>query len=135
MLRFIEGRPVGNLTAQFLSWVCEQLVAEGKSRLIVIWDVPSWHSGKPVSGWLARHNRDVKRNGGVQVVVCPLPVKSPWLNNIETRWGPAKRAILDPDRILTANEVVARVCEHFGTKPLPYLKSSATEEMAIESRS
>jgi len=39
MLRFVEGRPVGDITAQFLSWVCEQLEAEGKSRLIVIWDV------------------------------------------------------------------------------------------------
>jgi len=89
MLRFVEGRPVGDVTAQFLNWVCGQLRAEGKSRLIVIWDDPSWHSGKPVSDWLAEHNRSVQRYGGVQVVVCPLPVKSPWLNNIETRWGPA----------------------------------------------
>jgi transposase len=127
MLRFVEGRPVGDLTAQFLSWTCEQLGAEGKSRLIVIWDTPSWHSGCPVSDWLAEHNRRVKNNGGVQVVLCPLPVKSPWLNNIEMRWGPAKRAILELDRILTAEEVVSRVCEHFGVIPLPYLKSRAAE--------
>ena len=135
MLRFIEGRPVGDLTAQFLSWVCEQLRAEGKSRLIVIWDTPSWHTGRPVSDWLAKHNREAKRDGGVQVVLCPLPVKSPWLNNIETRWGPAKRAILEPDRILTAQEVVSRVCEHFGTKPLPYLKSRVAEEVDAEAKS
>ena len=135
MLRFIEGRPVGDLTAQFLSWVCEQLRAEGKSRLVVIWDTPSWHTGRPVSEWLAKHNREVKADGGVQVVLCPLPVKSPWLNNIETRWGPAKRAILEPDRILTAQEVVSRVCEHFGTKPLPYLKSRVTEEVDAEAKS
>jgi transposase len=133
MLRFIEGRPVGDLTAQFLSWVCEQLRAEGKSRLIVIWDTPSWHSGRPVSDWLADHNSGVKRDGGVEVVLCPLPVKSPWLNNIETRWGPAKRAILERDRILTAQEVVSRVCEHFGTKPLPYLKRRAAEDVDVES--
>jgi transposase len=129
ILRFVEGRPVGDVTAQFLNWVCEQVAAEGKSRLIVIWDDPSWHSGKPVSDWLAEHNRSMKRYGGVQVVLCPLPVKSPWLNNIETRWGPAKRAILEPDRILTAQEVVSRVCEHFGTSPLPYLKSRAAKEV------
>jgi transposase len=135
MLRFVEGRPVGDITGQFLSWVCEQLSAEGKSRLIVIWDTPSWHSGKPVSDWLAEHNRRVKRGGGVQVTLCPLPVKSPWLNNIETRWGPAKRAILEPDRILSAQEVVSRVCEHFETDPLPYLKSRAAEKVAVESGS
>jgi transposase len=132
MLRFVEGRPVGDVTAQFLSWVCEQLAAEGKSRLVVIWDDPSWHSGRPVSDWLAKHNRSVKRYGGVQVVLCPLPVKSPWLNNIETRWGPAKRAILELDRILTAQEVVSRVCQHFGTNPLPYLKSRAGNDVEVE---
>jgi hypothetical protein len=62
-------------------------------------------------------------------------VKSPWLNNIETRWGPAKRAILEPDRILTAQEIVSRVCEHFGTKPLSYLKSRVTEEADAEAKS
>jgi transposase len=135
MLRFVEGRPVGDVTAQFLTWICEQLGAEGKTRLIVIWDDASWHSGRPVSDWLAEHNRGVKRDGGVQVVLCPLPVKSPWLNNIETRWGPAKRAILELDRILTAQEVASRVCEHFATKLLPYLKSRAAEEGEVETAS
>ena len=135
MLRFVEGRPVGDVTAQFLNWVCEQLEAESKSHLIVIWDDPSWHSGQPVLDWLARHNKSVKRYGGVQAVLCPLPVKSPWLNNIETRWGPAKRAILEPDRILTAQEIVSRVCEHFGAIPMPYLKSRAAKEVEIESGS
>jgi transposase len=129
MLRFVEGRPVGDVTAQFLAWVCERLEAEGKSRLIVIWDDASWHSGRPASDWIAEHNRRVKRDGGVEIVLCPLPVKSPWLNNIETRWGPAKRAILEPDRILTGQEVVTRVCEHFGCAPLPYLKSRGVEKV------
>jgi hypothetical protein len=135
MLRFVEGRPIGDLTALFLSWVCDQLQTEGKSRLIVIWDDPSWHSGRPVLNWLEGHNRDVNRDGGVKVVLCPLPVKSPWLNNIETRWGPAKRAILELDRILTAQEVVSRVCEHFGTDPLPYLQCRAAEEVEVASES
>jgi transposase len=132
MLRFVEGRPVGDVTAQFLAWVCAQLEAEGKTRLIVIWDDASWHSGRPVSDWVAEHNRKVKRYGGVEIVLCPLPVKSPWLNNIETRWGPAKRAILEPDRILTGQEVVARVCEHFGSDLLPYLTSRPPDKVQAE---
>jgi transposase len=128
IVRFVEGRPVGDVTAQFLAWACEQFGAEGKTRLIVIWDEASWHAGRPVSDWVAEHNRRVKRGGGVQIVLCPLPVKSPWLNNIETRWGPAKEAIVEPDRLLTADEVVARVCEHFGATRLPFLKSTAADE-------
>jgi transposase len=128
LLRFVEGRPVGDVTAQFLAWVCEQLEAEGKTRLIVVWDEASWHAGQPVSDWIAEHNRQVKREGGIRIVLCPLPVKSPWLNNIETRWGPAKRAILEPDRLLTGAEVVARVCEYFGAVQLPYLTLRAAEK-------
>src|SRR5262249_34602906 len=105
-----------------------QLAAEGKARLIVVWDDASWHSGRPASDWIAEHNREVKRNGGTEIVLCPLPVKSPWLNNIEMRWGPAKRAILDLDRLLTGQETFARVCEHFGCEQLPYLKSRTPEE-------
>jgi transposase len=128
ILRFVEGRPVGDVTAQFLAWACEQFGAEGKTRLIVIWDEASWHAGRPVSDWVAEHNRRVKRDRGVLIVLCPLPVKSPWLNNIETRWGPAKQAIVELDRLLTADEVVARVCEHFGSARLPYLRSTAAGE-------
>ena len=57
MLRFVDGRPVGDVTAQFLAWICEQLRAEGKTRLIVIWDDASWHSGGGVAEWIAEHNR------------------------------------------------------------------------------
>lgn len=135
MLRFVDGRPVGDVTAQFLAWVCEQLGAEGKTRLIVIWDDASWHAGRPVSDWIAEHNRTVKEDGGVEIVPCPLPVKSPWLNNIETRWGPAKRAILEPDRILTGQEILTRVSEHFGVSVLPYLKSKSDEKIDSEAGS
>ena len=37
---------------------------------------------------------------------CPLPVKAPWLNAIEPKWVHGKRAIIQPDRKLTAAEVV-----------------------------
>jgi hypothetical protein len=132
LVRFVEGRPVGDVTAQFLGWACEQLRAEGKTRLIVVWDEASWHAGGGVADWIDEHNRRVRRDGGVQIVLCPLPVKSPWLNNIETRWGPAKRAILEPDRILTAAEVVARVCEHFEGPQLPYLTCTAPDQAATK---
>src|SRR5262249_38101582 len=78
MLRFLEGRPVGDITNQFLQWVCEEVEKEGKKRLIVVWDDAFWHSGRPVSSWVKEHNRASKRQGGVEIQVCELPVKSPW---------------------------------------------------------
>jgi len=127
MVRFVEGRPTGDVTNQFLSWICQVLQAESKERLIVVWDDASWHAGRLIREWVRTHNRVVRAQGGVQIVLSPLPVKSPWLNNIETRWAHAKRAILEPDRKLTAKEVASRVCEHFGCELLPFLRAANDE--------
>ncbi len=32
----------------------------------------------------------------MRIVVCQLPVKSPWLNRIEPHWIHAKRAVVEP---------------------------------------
>jgi hypothetical protein len=50
LLRFAENRPVSDVTAQFLGWVCQVLHEEGKQRLIVIWDDASWHASRMVQG-------------------------------------------------------------------------------------
>jgi transposase len=121
MLRFVEDRPLGDVTIQFLAWVCGILLAEGKRVLIVVWDEPSWHKAEAVSGWVREHN---ERSKGVKVVICELPVASPWLNNIEPCWTHAKKAVMEPDRKLTAQEITNRVCSYFGCELLPYLQSS-----------
>jgi hypothetical protein len=57
---------------------------------------------------------DSKRNGkGVRLIVCRLPVKSPWLNAIEPKWIHAKRAIVEPQRKLSVQELKTRVCDYF----------------------
>src|SRR4029453_4770830 len=83
-LRFVDGRPVSALTIPFLAWCCTNLQAAGKEALLLIWDNASWHISHAVDDWIHTHNRTVKHEGhGVRIVVCPLPVKSPWLNPIE----------------------------------------------------
>lgn len=113
LVRFVEGRPVSQVTEDFLGWVCRRLAAEGKTALLLVWDNASWHVSQRVRSWIKQWNRRVKREGGVRIVVCYLPIKSPWLNPIEPCWVHGKRAILEPDRKLTAAEVKERVCEHF----------------------
>ena len=92
--------------------------------MLVIWDNASWHISKRVRDWIAAHNRRVRRLGGVRIRVCPLPVKSPWLNPIEPKWLHGKRAIVEPDRKLTAKEVQQRVHEHYQCDPEPPLKQN-----------
>jgi transposase len=127
-LRFVEDRPVADVTIQFLDWVCGSVAAEGKRVLIVVWDDASWHTADVVSCWVKEHNQQAKLRDGVKVVICELPVASPWLNNIEPCWKHAKKAIVEPDRKLTAEETVARVCEHFGCDVLPFLKTAIEPE-------
>ena len=113
-LRFVEGHPMSALTTQFLEWVCERLESLGKRALLLAWDNASWHVSKEVRTWVREHNRRVKREGkGIRVVGCYLPIKSPWLNPIEPRWVHAKRKVVEPARLLSAQELADRVCAHF----------------------
>ena len=71
---------------------------------------------------MGAHNRQVKQTGtGVRMVVCPLPVKSPWLNPIEPKWMHGKRRIVELARLLTAEEIAERVCDCFGCVHEPHL--------------
>jgi len=114
-LRFVTGRPVSAITTQFLDWCCLKLKERQVPVLLLVWDNASWHLSRAVRSWIAAHNRQVKREGkGVRIVSCFLPTKSPWLNPIEPKWVHGKRAIVEPARLLTAQEVTERVCGYFG---------------------
>ena len=113
-LRFVDGRPVSAITEQFLGWCCGRLQEAGVRVWLLIWDNASWHVSKRVRAWIRAHNRRVKQRGqGVRILSCYLPVKSPWLNPIEPTWVHGKRAIVEPARLLSAQEVADRVCAHF----------------------
>lgn len=118
LLRFVDGRPVSAVTTQFLQWVTDRLAAEGQTALVLVWDNASWHVSQAVRAWLKVHNRCVKQAGGCRIVVCPLPVKSPWLNRIESKWAHGKRAIAEPDRKLQVDELKQRVCTYYNCELL-----------------
>jgi hypothetical protein len=68
-----------------------------------------------VRTWIRAHNRAVRQHGtGVRIVAFYLPSKSPWLNRIEPHWVHGKRNIVEPARLLSAQEVADRVCAYFG---------------------
>jgi hypothetical protein len=121
-LRFVEGRPVSAVTTPFLASCCERVATAGKRALLLVWDNASWHVSKAVRTWIAEHNRAVKAAGtGVRIVVCPLPSKSPWLSPIEATWVHGKRRVVEPARLLTMEELEARVCEALGADHAPHL--------------
>jgi DDE superfamily endonuclease len=114
-LRFVKGRPVSAVTTEFLAWCCDRLAVQGITALLLIWDHASWHKSQFVRTWIRTHNQGVKANRqGVRIVACLLPVKSPWLNPIEPKWIHGKRAVSEPDRLLSAVELETRIYAYYG---------------------
>lgn len=114
-LRFVDGRPVSAVTTDFLAWCCARLARQGVTALLLVWDNAAWHRSQVVRSWIRAHNQTVKRTGqGVRIVACLLPTQSPWLNPIEPKWLHGKRAISEPDRVLSADELEARICAYYG---------------------
>lgn len=126
LLRFVDGRPVSQVTIDFLEWVCQRLAQEGKKVLVLVWDNASWHVSQMVRKWIRDHNKIVKCKGGVRIIKCFLPVKSPWLNPIEPHWVHGKRAVVEPARTLTAEELINRVCNYFGVEHVDHLKQKVS---------
>jgi hypothetical protein len=88
----------------------------------LIWDNASWHCSQAVRHWLRQYKHQVKRGTeGVRIIVCHLSSKSPWLNPIEPKWVHGKRAVLEPDRLLSADELAARVYAYYGCEPEAHL--------------
>jgi hypothetical protein len=112
-LRFVDDRPVSHVTTAFLAWLCQRLAIERKRVLVLLWDNASWHMSREVRAWVRAHNQQVKRYGGVRLLTGRLPLKSPWLNPTAPHWVQAKRAIVEPAGLLTAAEIMTRVCDYF----------------------
>ena len=67
-----------------------------------------------VRQWVHQHNRLVKRSGqGVRLLVCPLPVKSPWLNPIEMLWRHFRREVTHCELFETVKALLAAARDFF----------------------
>jgi transposase len=101
---------------------CKELERQSITALVLIWDNASWHKSQIVRNWIRAHNRTVKQEGsGVRLLSFLLPTKSPWLNPIEPKWVHGKRSVSEADRLLSADELEARVCAYFGVSRQPHL--------------
>lgn len=123
-VRFSAERPVSEMTISFLEWIVEQLKEEEKKALFLIWDNATWHDSKKVLEWIKDNNRAAKEKGGVRIIRCQLPTKSPWLNPIEPHWMHGKKAICEPDGELTREIIEQRVYEYFNAEHLPRLSNN-----------
>jgi transposase len=92
--RFYAPRCNQTFVRQQLETLLAQAQAAGKRALVVIWDNASWHTAKALRRWYYRYNQVAKRDGGVRLLLVPLPSRSPWLNPLEPIFGQAKRRLV-----------------------------------------
>lgn len=124
-LRFVDGRPVSDITTQFLEWICTALEKQGKRSWLLIWDNASWHVSKLVRSFIREHNQQVRTEGkGVRILPLFLPTKSPWLNPIGPKWVHGKRNVVEPDGLLTAKQLAERICAYYRCSYEPHLELS-----------
>ena len=113
------------MTTAYLEWCCARLQTAGKEALLLVWDNAPWHVSRAVRAWIHAHNRRVKwSKRGVRIINCYLPIKSPWLNPIEPKWVHGKRRVTEPDRLLSADQLIDRVyaafdCDHHPVLAIP----------------
>jgi hypothetical protein len=75
--RFVNGRPASHVSTAFLAWVCARLARARQRVPVLIWDNASWPMSRGVRTWIRRHYQRGKRDGGVRLLPCRLPIKSP----------------------------------------------------------
>ena len=79
-LRFVDGRPVSDITTQFLTWCCTTLETQGKRAWLLIWDNArlSWQQDRAHLDPGAQPCL-VKTSGkGVRILPLFLPTHCPW---------------------------------------------------------
>ncbi|MBA4062603.1 MAG: hypothetical protein C0501_02630 [Isosphaera sp.] len=103
VLRCRDRRPVGAATGDSLARACGAVAAEGKTVFV------------RVRGAAARHlGRRVRRaRTGCRIRACGRPVEAPRPNPVEPKWQHGRRAVVEPDRKLTPDELRPRVCDDF----------------------
>lgn len=114
-LYFAEGQPNSDSTILCLKALLTVAEEKAKRVLVIIWDRASWHKSKQVKRWVRHHNHQIRQEGGVRLLTCLLPSKSPWLNPMEPIWLHAKRKVAEPDGDLSVNVLKERLCSVFCT--------------------
>ena len=112
-LYFAEGQPDTATTIQFLERLLALAAHKAKRVLAIIWDRASWHKSRELFTWIRQQNRKAKKQGGVRLLTCLLPSKSPWLNPVEPLWLHTKRKVSSHEEVLSVYELKARILPLF----------------------
>jgi hypothetical protein len=77
-----------------------------------------------VPGFVSTTARSSKRAKGFGFCPSFCPPKVAFINPIEPKWVHAKKAMVEPDGLLSAQQLAERICAHFGCSHEPHLSLS-----------
>lgn len=108
-LRWAEGQPNSDETIRFLEALMAHCTDRGLRFVVLFWDRAPWHTSKRTRDWLRTYNRQAKRENRTRLIVCSLPVRSPWLMPLEPIFGWIKHQILGGRLFATIADLQAAV--------------------------
>ncbi len=100
-LRWADGQPDSGGMVRFLDALMAYWSQQGKRFIVLFWDHAPWHKSAQTRTWIRAYNQRAKREGLTRLIVCFLPVRSPWLMPLEAVFGYTKHQILG-DRLFGA---------------------------------
>ncbi len=109
------------MTCAFLAWVAGHLAAEGVRVLALVWDNAPWHVSREVRAWIRDHNRRVKCRRRLPPAGLSPAEQEPVAEPDRAQWAHGKRAVTEPERKLTGDELQRRLCDHYRCSRLPPL--------------
>jgi len=95
-LGWAEGQPNTGNTIAFLEALLAHYQALGKRFIVLLWDRAPWHTSQGTRRWVREYNLRAKQEGLTRMVLCYLPVRSPWLMPLEAIFGWIKHQVLGP---------------------------------------
>ena len=93
-LRWADGQPDSRETIVFLEALMAHYTQQGMRFIVLFWDRAPWHTSKQTRQWARAYNQRAKRDGLTRLIVCSLPVRSPWLMPLEAVFGYTKHQVL-----------------------------------------
>lgn len=95
-LRWSEGQPNTVNTLRVLDALLDHYSRQGQEVVVLFWDHASWHTSRQTRAWIKAYNRRAKQERLTRLLVCYLPVRSPWLMPLEAIFGSVKHQVLGP---------------------------------------
>ena len=93
-VRWADGQPDSSETIRFLDALMAYWTEQGKRFIVLFWDRAPWHQSRQTRDWVRAYNERAKREGLTRLILCFLPVRSPWLMPLEPIFGWIKHQML-----------------------------------------